>query len=346
MKTSTHLSVIILRSALLTAALLIPGAVLLAADAPPKPGHPDAPQAQAETQTQQRLISLVLLLAEPRTLDAGAVAHAVSHATGTEVTEHAVVAKGSSFVVKAGPRKFVIHSVGDPYFEEGGKLAEEVKDPALAGAIRKHRAWLSVDWLERDEQVDLRKVYQQIGQIIAQLVKADTLAVYSPDTDQFHLNDKTLLGHLKSEDPLQDLIPAGLADAGDTITISRDDPKLKAAEAEAKEHWPEFLHAFKERSPGQYFAVKGRILEGDKGEYLWLQVTDVDDKVVHGKVDNDPTMLKKVVRGADLHIPIAEVDDWLYNNAPAKGESAAKVESKGGYTLRVFDQIAKSKRGE
>ena len=341
MKTpATFSSAVIHRLALLAAPLLIGGSMSLAADE--APANPPQPEAQTK-----RLISLVLLLSEPRTLDAGAVAHAVSHAVGSEISEEAVSAKPPSFLVRAGARKFAINSVREPYFEEGDKLAGEVKDPALAGAIRKHHAWLSVDWVETDEQVDLRKVYQQIGQIIAQLVKADTLAVYSPDTDQFHLNDKTLLGHLKSEDPLQDLVPAGLADAGDTgITISRDDPQLKAAEAEAKEHWPEFLHAFKDRSRGQYFAVKGRILEGEKGEYLWLQVTDIDDKVVHGKVDNDPATLKKVARGADLHIPIAEVDDWLYNTAPAKGENSAKEESKGGYTLRVFDQLAKSKRRE
>ena len=98
MKTpATFSSAVIHRLALLAAPLLIGGSMSLAADeAPAKP-----PQPEAQT---KRLISLVLLLSEPRTLDAGAIAHAVSHAVGSEVSEEAVTAKPPSFVVKAGPR--------------------------------------------------------------------------------------------------------------------------------------------------------------------------------------------------------------------------------------------------
>ena len=333
----TTSSALIQRFTLLAALCFISGSVLRAADTPPKPQPPEP--------ESQRLVSLVLLLSEPRTMDAGAVAHAVSKAEGSEVPEGAVVAQPPSFIVKAGPGRFAIHSVGEPYFAESDKLAAELKDPTLAKAIRQHRAWLSVDWIEKDEKADLRKVYQQIGLILAQLVRKDTLAVYSPDTDQFHLSDATLLGHLKSEDPLQDLYPAGVAAAEDgKVTISSDDPQLIAAQTEADERWPEFLRAFKERGKDQYFAVKGRILEGDKGEYLWLQVSDIDDKLVHGKLDNDPATLKKIARGADLHIPIDEVDDWLYSTGSGKDASSGKEEVKGGFTLRLFDQLAKAKR--
>ena len=46
-----------------------------------------------------------------------------------------------------------------------------------------------------------------------------------------------------------------------------------------------------------------RILKGDNGEYLWLPVTDIDDKLVHGKLDNDPASLKKVKRGQTCTSP-------------------------------------------
>ena len=322
--------------ALLSLLCFIPGAYLKANDETSKSKTVDA--------KQQRLISLVLLLSEPRTIDAAAIAHAVSHALGVEVSDDAVTAKPPSFVVKAGTRRFAINSVDEPYFAEGEKLATELNNASLSNAIRKNRAWISVDWMENDDKADLRKVYLQISLIIAQFVRKDTLAIYSPDTDQFHLNDATLLGHLKSADPLHDLVPAGLAAAegatkDSTITISSDDPQLVAAQEQAEEHWPEFLKAFKERTKDQYFAVKGRILEGDKGEYLWLQVSDIDDKLIHGKLDNDPTDLKKVARGADLHIPIADVDDWLYSTISDKGQE----EIIGGYTLKVFDQLAAAK---
>ena len=286
---------------------------------------------------QQRLVSLVLLLSEPHALDAGGVAKAVSRGLGIDVPEDAVTTEAPSFVVKTAAGRFIIHNVDEPYFTDSDKLAAELKDATLAGAIRKHHAWLSVDWLEKDDKADLRKVYQHIGQIVAQFVGKDTLAVYSPDTDQFHANDVSLLEHLKSPDPLQDLIPAGLVAADAKITINDDDPLLIAAQAEARLGWKDFVQAFKERTKDQYFAVKGRVLEGDNGEYLWIQVSEIDDHFVHGKLDNDPEQLKKVVRGAELHIPVADVDDWLYT------VGSGKEEINGGFTLRLFDQIAQAR---
>lgn len=336
--TSTTSSAVL---ALCAALSLIPSPVLRAAEDAPPPSKPQPAEAPAP-----RLVSLVLLLSEARTLDAAAVAHAASHAGGGKVAEDAVTAKSPSFVVKTASGRFAVSTMAEPYFEESDKLAAELKDPTLADAIRKHRAWLSVDWIDKDEKADLRKVYQQVGRIIGQLVQKDTLAVYSPETDQFHINDATLTGHLKSDDPLQGLVPAGVAGAEDgKITISSDDPKLIAAQEEAGKNWPEFLAAFKARTKGQYFAVKGRLEEGDKGEYLWIQVTDIDDKLVHGKLDNDPTALKKIARGADLHVAIEEVDDWLYSTSPSgeKGKDSSKEEIKGAYTLRVFDQIEPAK---
>ena len=224
MKNSTIHGPSNLRSfALLMTFSLFCGATLPAAEAPAAaPPH--------------RLISLVMLLSEPRVLDSAAVAHAVSNAMRTEVPESAISPGPPSFVVKTTSGRFAINSVNQPYFADSGKLAAELKDTSLSNAIRQHQAWLSVDWLEKDDQADLRKVYQHISQIIVHLMRKDTLAVYSPDTDQFHLNDETLLGHLNSPDPLQALMPTGVKTAGITITISDDDPQLIQAQAEAKKH--------------------------------------------------------------------------------------------------------------
>ncbi len=313
------------RIALLSAFGLLSGAAFAAPDVP-------------VTTPPHRMISLVLLLNEPRSLDVTTVAKAASLGWGTNVPESAVTARPPSFVVKAAPGRYAINSMDKPYFADSSKLADEVKDLALAGAIREHRAWMSVDWLGNDDKADLRVVYQHISQILVQLIGKDTLAVYSPDTDQFHLNDATLIEHLKSPDPLQSLIPAGVEGTtanADTVTMNDNDPQLLEAQAEARKNWPEFMQAYQSRGKDQYFAVKGRILEGDNAEYMWLQVTSIDDTLVHGKLDNDPETLKKVKRGAELHIPIADVDDWLY--------STGKGESHGGYTLRLFEKLTQAK---
>jgi len=326
MKTSfTPTSMNLRHFALLTAFGLLSAAALPAATEP-------------DTAPPPRMISLVLLLSEPRTLDAATVAKAVSLGWATEVPASAITVSPPSFVVKSAPGRYAINSVDKPYFADSSKLADEVKDLALAGAIREHRAWLSVDWIDTDDKADLRVIYQHISKIIVQFIGKDTLAVYCPDTDQFHLNDAALLESLNSPDPLRSLVPAGLANAaapGNTFNVNDDDPQLLAAQAEARKNWPEFMQAYQARTKGQYFAVKGRIIEGDIVEYMWLQVTSIDATQVHGRLDNDPESLKKVKRGTELSIPIAEVDDWLYNTG--------KGESHGGYTLRLFDALAASK---
>ena len=335
MNTPFYLSLPILRHlALATAMGTLSGSLVLAAEVPAKP---EAAKLAVAPPESLRLISLVLLLSEHRTIDAAAVAHAVSKAVAADIPEDAVTVKLPSYIVKTANGRFAVNSVDEPYFADSNNLAAELKLPALADAVRNHHAWLSVDWLEKDDKADLRKIYQQIGHTIAQLVRKDTLAIYCPDTDQFHLNDSTLVGHLMSEDPLHELVPASLGVAADgKIIIGDDDPKLVAAQAEAKKHWPEFLAAFKARTKDQYFGVKGRIQEGDQSEFLWLQVTDIDDTIVHGILDNDPADLKKIARGIDLHIPIVDVDDWLYSTG--KG----KADVKGGYTLRVFDELVQA----
>lgn len=193
---------------------------------------------------------------------------------------------------------------------------------------------------KNDAKANLRVIYQRISQIIVQLVRKDTLAIYSPDTDQFHLNDATLIGHLKSPDPLQDLVPAGLAGAeasGNTVTINDDGPQLLVAQAETRKNWPAFIQAFKIRGKDQYFAVKGCIIEREAREYLWLQINEIDDTQVHGRLVSDPETLTKAKHGAALHIPIADVDDWLYSTGKGKG-------TRGGYTLRLFDELARTRQ--
>ena len=331
MKTLSPFSTL-MNLALLSSCALLTAGLLNAADKTVKP--------QAAEELPSRMVSLVLLLSEPRAQNVASVAKSASKAWSREVPESAVTTMDSTFVVKSSAGRFAISSTDKPYFTESDKLADELKDSAVAGAIRKHRAWLAVDWMEKDDKADLRVVYQQLGKAIAEMVNVDTLAIYSPDTDQFHINDATLLTHLKSEDPLAALTDVDLPNSSltgkNTISIEEDDVGLVAARAEARKNWPEFLQAFKARGKDKdlYFSVKGPIVEGENSEYLWLRVIDIDDKLVHGVLDNDPVALKTAKHGSDIHIPVADVDDWLYSTGPGKDDV------KGGYTLRRFDELA------
>lgn len=165
-------------------------------------------QASGEAKQGERLVSLVLLLSAPRKPTHEATAHAVGEGLGERVGKDAVVSKPPYYLVNAGGNKFVISDIDEPYFEDGAKVADEIKNPNLSRAVRDHRAWIAVDWVSADKQTDLRGVYRMIGKMVAHLSGKDTLAVYSPDMDQFALWAPTVREGLESDDPLAVFEPA------------------------------------------------------------------------------------------------------------------------------------------
>lgn len=162
------------------------------------------PQAAAATEAQQgeRLISLVLLLSSPRKPTHELIAHAISEGLGVKISKDAVITKPPYHLVTVGDDKFIINDIGQPYFENSAQVADEIKNPNLSRAVRDHRAWISVDWVDVEQKGDLRKVYQMIGKMVAHLSGKDTLAVYSPDMDQFVLWAPAVRQGLESDDPL------------------------------------------------------------------------------------------------------------------------------------------------
>jgi len=160
------------------------------------------PAAGEAAQNGERLVSLVLLLSAPRKPSHELIAHAVSEGLGMKISTDAVITKPPYHLVTVGSDKFVINDIAQPYFENSAQVADEIKNPNLSRAVRDHRAWISVDWVTAEQKADLRKVYQMIGKMTAHLSGKDTLAVYSPDMDQFALWAPTVRKGLESDDPL------------------------------------------------------------------------------------------------------------------------------------------------
>lgn len=111
---------------------------------------------------------------------------------------------------------------------------------------------------------------------------------------------------------------------------------MKAARAEARRRWPEFVSAYNARKTGQYFGVKGPFEEGDLREFMWLTVDEIDGEQVHGRLESQPASLKGWKREQDIHIKVANVDDWLYVT-PDK-------EAVGGFSEKVLSEVAKKSR--
>lgn len=178
----------------------------LTSPAPSQPQQSASP-ASGEEKTE-RLVSLVLLLSSPRKPSHELIAHAVGEGLGTKISSDAVITKPPYHQVTVGADTFIINDIAAPYFEKSAQVADEIKNPNLSRAVRDHRAWISVDWVNTEKQTDLRNVYQMIGKMVAHLSAKDTLAVYSPDMDQFTLWAPSVREGLESDDPLAVFEPA------------------------------------------------------------------------------------------------------------------------------------------
>ena len=317
------------------ASLLVTDAI--AADATP------APQA-----APKRLISLVLLTSEARQHDHTAIAAAAAVASGTTFREDAIQEKPPYHLVRLPAGEFLISHISTPYFADPASVAAGINDPAVSKAVKEHRAWLAVDWFANEEPKDIPAAYALIGKMAASLAGPETLAVYSPELNDFRVYDQTTKQSLATAEPLT-IFPKFVAAAKTTtptasasttkttpeaVLISNDDPRLIKARAEARKRWPEFVRAFNSKKEGQYFAVKGPFEESDSKEYMWLKVKELDGDTVHGTLENEPKSLKNWTKEQDIHIKIANIDDWVY-----AGPDTRPV---GAFTQQMFAEAGTS----
>ena len=116
-----------------------------------------------------------------------------------------------------------------------------------------------------------------------------------------------------------------------------NDPRMKAAEAEAIKRWPEFTAAFAHRDSSEGFAVKGRFVDGASTEWMWIEVASVQSGSVSGKIDNDPVYIHNVKFGDAVTVKLADIDDWIYKDAAGMH---------GGFTSKVLQQIDDEKKAQ
>jgi uncharacterized protein YegJ (DUF2314 family) len=115
------------------------------------------------------------------------------------------------------------------------------------------------------------------------------------------------------------------------VTDPGNDPRFKAAEAEARRRWPEFVAAFNKREPAAAYAVKAKFTEGDNVEWMWVQVDAISGATVRGILDNEPVDVHNVKVGQRVTVAQGDIDDWII----AKSGGIVK----GGFTTKVMEQI-------
>jgi uncharacterized protein YegJ (DUF2314 family) len=289
-------------------------------------------------------VSIVLLLSQPKPLNAQFLAHHIGQTADREVPilpldgppqPDDVTGVPGDFVAGASPH-FVIsldrviylaHTVSEPYWRDSARIAAPVQELRLRKAIEDHRAWLSMDILHPEAATP--ETYRIVGGTLARLIGDECLALFHPPTGRFALGDATDLAEkLRQADPVEALFSQ--FHTAPVVAIDDNDPRMIAATAEARRRFPEFEQAFHEGSASLYSA-KARIESNGRAEHLWVEVERIADGHIHGRLGNDPVNLEGLRHGSPVDFPIDIVEDWAYVRG---GEST------GMFSVSAIQEIA------
>lgn len=300
------------------------------------------------------MVSLVLLLREPRYLEARVLANVLEAAwgmtfsvsSGEEKTENSsgaakqpwIVGDGPIFMVNTGTMMFVVHNHERCYFDRVDDVAERVPELRLRTIVTEHRAWLSVDGLSVTGEAETAAAYGKIARALAELANDTVLGLFQPASNRLTPWEPELEARLRSGERLEELFAVTQAPV---VQVADDDPRMLAAVAEARRRWPEFVAAFKARQPGGNYAVKAPITREGNTEFIWLEVIGLEPDYVHGKLANDPVALGGLKLGDQVEVPVAELNDWTFLH-DAGGEPV------GLFTVKVLtetyaQQLAKAR---
>lgn len=288
---------------------------------------------------EEPVISLVALLTEPAFLEAPILAKAASDAWGVDVgtsedeNEDAfVVGESPHFLIKYEDHFLAVHNFDEPYFNEADEVVDETSELRIRHAVLEHRAWLSVDLIHGDDTGDHQETYRVIGRLLAQLIDDDCLAVCSTEMQTIHPYHEELIDQLTGEDPLGTLREASFPPV---LAVDEDDPRMHAAVKEARQRWPEFIAAFEKRDDDQTFSIKAPVTDGENTEFIWVNVTAVENDIIYGTLGNDPINLRNHKLDDRIRVPLANLNDWMY---------LAADELIGGFTLEVFKSLADERK--
>ncbi|MCB1206425.1 MAG: DUF2314 domain-containing protein [Verrucomicrobiae bacterium] len=284
---------------------------------------------------EKPMISIVLFLSEPKSLDESVLTEIVEEAWGGDYTSENederdgfVVGHTPFFIVKSKTGVFAVHNHPVPYFDDVEEVAGEIGELRLRKAVLDHRAWLSVDLLSPgDESLPLEAYYPAIIRLVYELSDETTSLVYRPETGQVNLWSDDVLEVL--------LMPSGeerfnrVQNEVPVIRVEADDEEMAAAVSEARRRWSEFVDAFERRGEGDKFSIKAPVTVAGETEFIWIEVDGIASGVVFGKLGNRPVSLEGLTLGSPVEISVADLNDWCF--------SIKDSEPVGLFTLKAIE---------
>ena len=292
-----------------------------------------------QSSDNSRLISFVGLVREPFSLDPTIVAHQARQAWGanlgdgsTEGPDGFVAGEGPMVVIRHGEAMFLLNSLPRPYHDDREAAAEEMADLRTRSLILEHEAWFSCDAIGVDKatpEAEVRQTVRQLAKLFAEMLDDNTLLIYLPESGWIFPNNDESEAALRGDDPIAAL-QATLSLP--IIEVDSDHPEMIAAVETARRTWPDFVAAFNAGS-GENFAVKAPVTHSGNTEFIWIEVTCLEGDRIMGRLGNDPGNLGPLKLGSNVHVPLADLNDWCYFT-PEK-------EFKGGFTVKVLQNAAK-----
>ncbi len=275
-----------------------------------------------ETDDSKPMISMVLLLRQPRYLEEAVLAQIVSSAWGGDYATEDAEGKGQwvtgetpLFMIQSPHGMFIVNNFSVPYWNDKEAVVKEIEELRLRKAVEDHNAWLSVDLMgPAGDDVDRDAAYPYIAKLIAELGGPDCTAILQPEGMRINVWDDELVEKLRGPNALEEFARPINAPV---CRVEDDDAEMKAASAEARARWPEFVEAFKKRD-GRNFAVKAPITVDGNTEFIWIDVVGLEPEYIHGTLANDPVDLGNMKLGDRVEVPLKELNDWGYirNGAP------------------------------
>jgi uncharacterized protein YegJ (DUF2314 family) len=120
------------------------------------------------------------------------------------------------------------------------------------------------------------------------------------------------------------LLLAGCSKKPDTlVSEGYDEKEMDAAIARARRETDDFLKVL-EAGTADSFSVKVPITDDHGTEHFWITDITYKDGQFHGKIGNDPGIVKNVKLGQDWSVKREDISDWMY----VRGERIH-----GGYTI-------------
>jgi uncharacterized protein YegJ (DUF2314 family) len=299
--------------------------------------------------SQPPIVSLVFLMSQPRELSEERVREVVEEifnlklgyemrpdtnwlVEGGKVNASLAQPNARNYLVSANDRMFLVNSVSKPYMDEPEKFAETIADLRLRRAVGSHVAWNSVDHFgDPPNDAERGEVYTLLGKMLAEFAGDDCLAIYCPELGRCNEYAPEVLEKLRAGQPLDMFEEPTFAPI---VQVSKDDPRMIAAVAEARRRWPEFAAAFQAReTANEAFIVKARFADGENEEFMWVQVQKLEGNSIIGELGNSPAALTNVKEGDIVTVPLEDLNDWL---CQINGEAV------GGFTMKVMKEAMKN----